>query len=151
MLEAVKNGANQDFINQNGTKIPRDNLYNKYIALLGIGHTIAKIGTDGELKFITDGHASKLCIQVDSEDLPLLKVTKQRMEQISGKEEIVMLDNNKVRAEDLFRGPVINALANVNNGQDINLKLESHNQALRLAGKYMARTIALIKSGKSET
>lgn len=51
------------------------------------------------------------------------------MEQVSSKEEIVILDNNMVRAEDLFHGPVINSLANVENGQEIDSSSEKHDRS----------------------
>lgn len=69
IVEALRNGTIQNLTNQNNNKIAIDNLHNKYIALFGIGtgisHAIAEIDNNGEFKFITDGHGSKLRVQVD--------------------------------------------------------------------------------------
>ena len=131
-------------------------LYGKTIAVFGIGtgigHAIVHLNISGEFHFVTDGHASKLRIAVDAEDLTLLNAAKARLELQTGKEEVRLRGQAlrravEAQAEDLFRGPVICALADVQSGQEIVMHNPGHLTALRFAGKYMARTIASIKTG----
>lgn len=126
----------------------------RYVAVLGIGtgigHAIARTHASGGFDFVTDGHASALRVAVDAEDMPALLQAKTTLEAQTGIEEIMMFDDGTVRAEDLFRGPVVNTLAGVSHGRALDIDNSRHAEALAFAGKYMARTIAVIKSGESQ-
>lgn len=118
----------------------------------GIGHAIADV-RDGNFNFVTDGHASKLWVEVDEQDRPMLTKAKAFNPEL---EIIEQGSYARVRAEDLFRDPVINAMAGVTSGKAMKADPSDrsynhdHAAALQFAGKYMARTIAVIESGKGE-
>jgi len=154
LIEGVSKNHLKGLANQTGEAVNKYSLPRKHVGLFGIGtgigHAIAAVENDGSFKFVTDGHASKLRLKVDDEDMPTLLAVKQRMEQKGDKEEILLFEDNTVRAEDVFRGPVIDALAGVTNGREIDIENPTHKAALQFAGKYMARTVALIKTGVSE-
>lgn len=152
MLNNIKMGNAGEMKDQNGDPVPPA-MVRGTVALFGIGtgigHAIARMKGDG-YEFVTDGHASKLWVQVDAEDRAKLAAVAAQ----STSPEIVTRARNDfewVRAEDLFRAPVINAMAGVGHGGDMrpdeNVK---HEAALEFAGKYMVRTIALIKSGEGK-
>lgn len=120
-------------------------------------------------RFVTDGHASKILLEIDDVDLNLFFKTIEIIENKTKKQEVFFkkitctpdidqpdIDHNKItydtsiRVEDLFRGPIINALANVEHGKDIDPNNTNHQKALEFAGKYIARLIQKIKTGKSE-
>lgn len=127
-----------------------DKLYGHQVALLGIGtgvgHAIAYFSKDSHLTFHTDGHASKLRVRVDAADWPYIA----KLTSMPDAPHIVVCEDGSVRAEDLFRAPVVNALAGVTSGQHIESRRPEHSAALAFAGKYMARLIALIASGESQ-
>jgi hypothetical protein len=115
-------------------------------------------------RFVTDGHASKILLTVDDKDLNLFFKAIEIIENKTKKQEVFFkkitcapdIDNDKIaydtsiRVEDLFRGPMINALAGVEHGKNIAHNNPDHQKALKFAGKYMARLIQKIKTGKSE-
>ena len=154
IVEGVTKGHAKALKSHKGESVGKYSLPRQHVGLFGIGtgvgHAIASVKDNGSFEIVTDGHASKLRVRVDEGDLNTLREAKDRMEQGKDKQEVVMFIDNTVRAEDLFRGPVINALASVDNGREIDLNIPDHEAALKFAGKYMARTIALIKSGESE-
>ena len=153
MLEGIQTGKIKNLTDQNGKEISGFSLPRKHVAVFGIGtgigHAIAKVNDDGAFGFVTDGHASKLRVKVDDADWPLLETAKQRLESAGGTGTIVTFPDHTVRAEDLFRGPVLNALASAT-GEQADPKNPAHDAAHQFAGKYMARTIAVIKSAQSE-
>lgn len=66
------------------------------------------------------------------------------MDKKSGKEEVILFpDTKEARAEDLLRAPVENAMSDM-------LGKPDHPDSLKFVGKYMARLIAVIKSGESQ-
>lgn len=153
ILEHIQGPEGITLADQDGDEIGKFSLQRKHVALFGIGtgigHAIASVGDDGGYQFVTDGHASKLRIAVDEEDMPLLKAGKKRIEKRSGKKEVLMFADDTARAEDLFRGPMISAMAGVDTGHAIDLNKPDHKKAIAFAGKYMARTIEAIRSGES--
>lgn len=150
MMENILTNKMKDTIlDQFGNEVTGINMRNQRVALFGIGtgigHTIMQVDENGGFKPVTDGHASKLRVKVDDADWPLVEKAKAAL----GKD-VIRFDDHTVRAEDLFRGPTVEAMAGVANGRDMKDNNPEHAAAIAFAGKYMARTIALIKSGESE-
>ena len=153
LLDAIhskREGTDGKVVDQHGKLLRPTELAGKHVALFGIGtgigHAIAKVQKDGSFDFVTDGHASKLRLKIDESDWPMI----EKMKQNAGQDAVITFDDHTARAEDLFRGPMVNAMAGVEDGRDIHLDNPDHVAALRFAGKYMARTVALIKSGQSQ-
>jgi len=115
----------------------------------GVGNAFIK-KENNEWKFISDGHASRLLIEIEDSDIELLLKAKEWIEEISGKKEVFAFDDGKVRFEDLCRGPIINALAEVDHGSEIDLHNKKHQNAIKFVAKYMAKTIKAIKDGTSK-
>jgi hypothetical protein len=157
IVEGVKAGDIQGLQNHDGSPATLDGWKGKKIGMFGIGvglgHTILDVDATGGYKIVTDGHASKLRVQVDSEDLPLLRHAKQSYETKMNKSEVLVFSDNTVRAEDLCRAPIIREMAGLS-GMDDTEKMDISSpqvqKALQFAGKYLARTIALIRSGESQ-
>lgn len=153
ILETIGRGRVGNLVDQNGKIVDEYGLYNKSVASLGIGtgvgNAIVSIDDNGKHKFVTDGHASKLRVKVDDADWEMLVDSEKRLKKIRPEDSLLLFREDKTaRAEDLFRAPVINAIAGVD-GRDIELNNPKHKAAVDFAGKYMARTIALIKNGDS--
>lgn len=139
---------------QDGNEIKPSTLLNRRVAMFGIGtglgHAIVDVSKKGNMKFVTDGHASRIRLTVDTEDLPLLQKAIQIMN-TGAKPEIITLPDNSVRAEDLMRAPVLRALAGVESAKEIDwTNNPEHDEVVRFVGKYMGRLISVIKSGHSE-
>jgi len=149
MMDAIRTQTAEGLVDQNGKDVTKFGLAKQHVALFGIGtgvgHAIVNMDISGnDYKFVTDGHASKLRVKIDSQDWPMVE---KAMKAIVAPDKIIAFPaEHEVRAEDLFRAPVINALADGYAEPDN----AEHQAVLRFAGKYMARTIALIKSGQSQ-
>jgi len=134
MLETLKNKTGK-----------RDDISGKQIALFGIGtgvgYSIAKVDKSGKHHPVPlESIISQVFLKVDDEDMALLQAARSRL----GKPACT----DTVRAAGLFSGTMINALAGVSDGRDIDIVNPQHVQALRFAGKYMARLVAMIKTGE---
>lgn len=143
-----------NLVNSEGYHIHPTDFKKTQFALLGlgtgVGHAIGEIDENGTLNFITDGHASKLMIKVDEEDRPQLEKAKKYIAEHNPAHQIIEKDG-MVRAEDLFKAPMVNGMAGLENGKDMDAaENDEHKAALAFAGKYMARTIAAIASGENE-
>jgi len=149
-----------------GNSLKLDYLDGKKIGLFGIGsgvgHSILQVNGFEDMRPITDGHANKLQIRVDDEDWPIVKKAiaygkklKKENHAHAAMYEVMVIDKEKhiVRAEDLFRAPTIKAMAGIVHGNRIETQSPNHpqetEQALKIAGKYMARLIRKIKEAKS--
>lgn len=161
MVDAIKYGKAAELKDDTGAALDAEALNGKRVALFGIGtgigHAIIQTEKPGQpQQFVTDGHASKLWIKVDAADMELLheklKAANERIEKSDDKL-IIVEREGEVRAEDLFRAPVLNALAG-RTPEEIKDKnfpaAEDFNRACEFGGKYMARTIAAIKSAQNE-
>lgn len=133
---------------QNGNALPLDQT--SQIGLFGIGtgvgHTIVihnVANGNHHIEHVTDGHASKLLIDVDPKDIEII-------EQIKAQGVEVQESGGKFRAEDLFKEGTIKAIAGINHAMDADFQNPRHDKAVRFAGKYMARTIEAIASGNNE-
>ncbi|NBX02872.1 MAG: hypothetical protein EBR02_02160 [Alphaproteobacteria bacterium] len=165
MIDAIVSNSAGELRDQNGKVFDVSKMRKVTVADFGIGtgvgHAIAQTDGRGRLSdFKTDGHASKLWIKVDKKDLEFLHdqvkainpKIRQQNESLSEKmAEITLVEKEDgyVRAEDLFRAPVINALAgltaqDVKNGGGRNIAEPTLAEALQFAGKYMARTMLAI-------
>lgn len=142
MLEGIQDGTVRELKDQHGYDFKKLSLRNRYVGLLGLGtglgHAIAEV-KDGGFRFVTDGHASKLLVKVDDADWPVVARAMALLNK--GKTEVVVHDGHKVRAEDLVRGPVVQALLKDGMAQD---------EVTRFSGKYLARLIGVIASGESQ-
>lgn len=141
-------------------------LNNRQVAMFGIGtglgHAIAKFDQDGGYKFVTDGHASKLKIQIDEQDWDRFKAAADKLQKRNavtpsgGVSPVHICDeeNRIVRAEDVCRDPLIKAMAGVSDGRDMDdLGHDpggNKRAALEFSGKYLGRLIGAIASGQSE-
>lgn len=115
----------------------------------GLGHAIADVDASGEMKFVTDGHASKLRIKVDDQDWPMVQEAIDKMNKPGKKPEIVYFEeDHSVRAEDLFRAPVLEKLTGAKSGADIRPDEPKHAAVLAFAGKYVGRLIKEIREGQ---
>ena len=122
-------------------------LLGRQVALLGVGtglgHAIARVDDAGEYHFITDGHASKLCMPVDDDD-------RLALHSVQHEADVVICPDGSVRAEDLMRGPVMAALAGVEDSRQMDMATPRHAAVVCFAGTYMGRLIAMIASGQSK-
>jgi hypothetical protein len=141
----VLSGRTEGLLDQQDNAVGKTSLQDRTVGLLGIGtglgHAIARVGQGKDFSFVTDGHASKLRVKVDDADWPVMEQAMKLLNKPGEKPEIVAFDDHTVRAEDLFRDPVVKALIEDGTFQK--------GDVLRFAGKYVARLIALIKSGES--
>ncbi|GEM_PF-5416837 len=154
MLKSIKVGRGEELKDQNGEKVSDFTLRGKHVGLIGLGtglgHAIAKISKDGSYEFVTDGHASKLKIPVDPEDIEIYKAAGERLSKKTGKDEFLSFDDNTVRAEDLYRAPVMGELCGVEDGRDIDVDNNpQHRKMFEMMGKYLGRTMAIIRSGQN--
>lgn len=121
----------------------------------GLGHAIVEDPLADALKFVTDGHASKLAIKVDAEDVSALMRADRFLEDHKKVSNRIAYKTNEqgeiiAQAEHLFNDPTVKALAGVLDGKHMKAdENEEHRKALEFAGKYVARTIAAIASGKN--
>jgi len=153
MVVDIVHGPHEPLHDQHGNEIGTSTLRNKRVAVMGIGtgvgHAIADVTGKGQLDFITDGHACKLCVPVDEADWPMVEKAAKRLN-TAEKPEVIAFPDHTVRAEDLFRDPVLKALAGVNNAKDIDWETnQAHAKVVQFAGKYMGRLLAMINSGQS--
>lgn len=153
MLAATKSGDVKGLKDQHGNDVSAFTLNGKSVAFFGIGtgvgHAIARVDGKGDYQFVTDGHASKLRVPLDDKDRELFEAGVAHLQNRPNQSGVLTFDNGDVRAEDLFRAPMIESMAGVTDGKDIDPGNDKHAAALKFAGKYMARTIAIIKSGES--
>lgn len=119
----------------------KDALQNKHVAILtlgtGVGHSISHV-IGGTHTVVTDGHASKILLSIDKEDQPIFRHANSELDeqqQIEGR-------TNLARAEDLFKSPTFNAIVSAT--QKPMGQVGALDTAIRITGKYMARTIAAI-------
>jgi hypothetical protein len=148
MIRGIRKGHYTNLRDQHENPVSLHSLLGRHVALLGIGtgvgHAIAaNVDEEGRFRFVTDGHASKLRVPVEESDWPLVL----KAHALLG-DRMVIFPDLTARAEDLFRGPVITAIAGVEDGRSMIGNLNDHLHAIRFAGKYMARTIALIRLGE---
>lgn len=155
-LETIRQSGAPLLRDAQGNKQGKTALAGKQVALFGIGtgvgHAIAKLDKHHRVeRFITDGDAGSLVLPIDAEDRDFLLAAEKRLEAKTGSVEVLWFeDGAKVRAEDLFRGPMVAAMCGVNNGREIDLTNPQHQEALAFAGKYMARLALTIRTGKVE-
>jgi hypothetical protein len=174
MIDAIATQKTEPLVDQHGQAFDVAGLRSAVVADFGIGtgigHAIARTNEKGMLDgFMTDGHASKIWIQVDAADMAFLrekvaftnaridrqnaeiKAVDKKMPHIAPIEEKIGANaTGYVRAEDLFCAPTINALAGLT-AKDVKdfgggRRPEEYNmnKALTFAGKYMARTMLAI-------
>jgi hypothetical protein len=148
VLKAIENGEAMALDQDGNTLNSVAQFAPKVTGLLGLGTGVGNSfmfkDTNGASKFVTDGHASKLLIRVDDEDLPLLSMAENNNVQV------LKSEDGRVRAEDLFKDGTFNAIAGIASAKDFNPEIPVHQKAATFAGKYMARTIEAIASGESE-
>ncbi len=131
-------------------------LHGKTVALFGIGtglgHSIAKVANDGQgYQFVTDGHASKLLIDVDAPDLKIYQMAADKLEADTGKKELFKSADGRVRAEDLCRAPLMAKLCEIDSHEELDFENNmTHQQAYALMGKYLGRIIATIYKGVND-
>lgn len=155
MIQSIQSLERDDMFDHHGKIVKPHCVTGKYVGLIGLGtglgHAIVYVDSDTHYQFVTDGHASKLKISVDDEDLPILQKAGQILKAKSGKEELIIGDDGKVRAEDLYRSPMINAMAGVETGEELDIEANpQHHHIIKMAGKYIGRTMAVIHQGENE-
>jgi hypothetical protein len=117
----------------------------------GLGHSIVKLDNTGGYQFVTDGHASKLRLPIDQEDIAFVLEAAAYATSLTGAEELVMLDEHTIRAEDVCRSRMVNAMARVEHGSEIDItKHEQHREAIRISGKYLGRLMGMIHRRETE-
>jgi len=155
MISFIADNKDRDLLkDQHGKEITKAGLYGKTVGLFGIGtgvgNSFVKFSAKGTPEFVTDGHVPKLVINVDPEDIPLLEQSDRELIKRGQKGHIIRLPGNRAGAEGLFSASAIMAMSGIESGRDIDMANPVHQRAVQFAGKYMARTIAVVKSGKSE-
>ncbi len=149
--EIIRDGSLSD---QNGNKIFKKDFAGKYVAFFGlgtgVGHAIAKFDEELNYTFVTDGHASKLHVNVDERDWNLIEALGRARNKQGEEPRILTFPDKSVRAEDLICSPSVNALAKIEDENTISVVTHEHKCTLQFAGKYMARLIKIIASGKNE-
>jgi hypothetical protein len=157
VLNALRSGE-ATATDQDGGKVRFDNLKRDQVALFGIGtgigHSIVRLDRQGNATAVTDGHASKLLLEVDEADKETMKQVETWLKQNRPDIEVPVHYANdgsgRIWAEDLFKDPTFCAIANVQSGKDADMSNKEHRKAAAFIGKYMARTIAAIASGQNE-
>lgn len=156
MIHAVQHAREGQFCDHLGESLLLQSLAGKTVGLIGLGtglgHAIAQFDTTGQhYHFVTDGHASKLRIPVDAADISHFLKAGEVLSTQTGRKEIIVFPDGSVRAEDLCRSPMVNALADVECGTHINIESSHrHMKAIELAGKYIGRIMAVVHSGENE-
>ncbi len=155
--EMMLSGITSNIINneielkdQNSIDFTLSDITNSYVGLIGIGtgvgHCIAHVSDNNNLTFPAECHASELLVDVDDVDWHIIdKLSSYKDE--NGEALRIFVKDKQVRAEDLFRGPILHAIAQMLYGQTLN---QTHDDILSFAGKYLGRLIKLIASGNSE-
>lgn len=154
IVEHLKHCKSQDLPKDQEGAVFRPDALRDQTALFGIGtgvgHAIVKMVKEHP-QFITDGHASKLLIEVDEADKPLLEKAKTYLAKHEPNHQIIATADGRVQAECLFNDCTIRAIAGVAHASRMDSDGSAlHKDALEFAGKYMARTIAAIASGQNE-
>ena len=153
-IDSIRRNKLTGLQDQFGHAFDGEALKGKHVALLGIGtglgHGIVDIAANGSYHFVTDGHASKLRVKVDDADWPMVEKAIARIPERREGDKIIFFDDHTVRAEDLCRGPVIEALANVKDASALDPENPEHAAVLKFVGKYVGRLIELIHSGDSQ-
>ena len=155
MIKSIQAKERPDMFDQKGKILKPHCVTGNHVGLIGLGtglgHAIIHVNSDTSYRFVTDGHASKLKVSVDAPDLRMVVEAGELMKAKTGKEELVICDDGRMRAEDLYRSPMVNAMAGVETGEELDIEVnEQHRKAIEFAGKYLGRTMALIHSGKNE-
>jgi len=117
----------------------------------GIGHAIAKVDESGNYRFVTDGHASKLWLELDPEDAKIYRDAEPILNRNGYKylwEKRSTDARIFIRAEDVCRSPVVNALIESLTGHTDPTQVGDDHPAFAIAGKYMGRLIAEIRTGR---
>ncbi|MDX2073458.1 MAG: hypothetical protein SFX19_03725 [Alphaproteobacteria bacterium] len=152
LVESIKTAPDgTTYTDQSGASMEKRDFANKLVGYIGIGtgigNAFVQTNERGDQKnFVTDGEIGEFRVGIDDEDWEYLH-------QCLAAADIVPVEfpeEREVRAEDLFSGPVIKALAGM--GEQDNYPdppTEAVEKALKFAGKYLARTIGLVKSGVS--
>lgn len=155
----IKKGTVKGLTDQHNASFGFEDTKGNHVAYIGIGtgigHAIMYVDHNGTTQFKTDGHASKLWVDVTAEDLEKVVRAKDSWNAMHPKPDdkidiVVDRSNNRVRAEDLLRFPIICGMAEVADGKELKDNNPKHADAIRFSGKYMARLIDIIRSGKSE-
>ena len=155
MIQSIQSENRPPMHDHLGEEVTAKCLIGNYVGLIGLGtglgHAIAHIDDSQHYHFVTDGHASKLRIKADIEDLPLLVEGGERLKAKTGREELMVCEDGSIRAEDYYRSPMVNAMAKVDSGEDIDIKNDLHHRkVIEMAGKYLGRTMVAIHSGQNE-
>ncbi len=154
MVKSIQSKERPDMFDQRGKILKPHCVTGKYVGLIGLGtglgHAIVRVDTDTHYSFVTDGHASKLKIAADMEDLPMLVKAGELLKAKSGKEELMICDDGKIRAEDFYRSPMVNAMTAVEAGEEIDIENNPrHHHVIKMAGKYLGRTMLAIYKAKN--
>lgn len=155
MIKSIQSRSRAPMCDHTGREVKPECLNNRYIGLIGLGtglgHAIVFVDSDTHYRFVTDGHASKLRIATDPEDRELLKKAGEALKAESGMEELIMFDDGSVRAEDLCRSPMVNAMAGVKDGKELDIESNPHHRkVIEMAGKYLGRIMIAIHDGHNE-
>jgi hypothetical protein len=160
VMKRIKSGKVAALKDQHGESVGFNNMKGNHVAYIGIGtgvgHAIMHVDTNGQnMVFKTDGHASKLWMDVPQDDIKKLEAARnwwnEKHEKPEDKIELVIdHENSRVRAEDLLRAPVICGLAEEMVGKDLNVYNPKHKEALEFSGRYLGQLIHVIRSRQNE-
>lgn len=154
MIKSIQSKQRPDMYDHREKILKPHCIVGKYVGLIGLGtglgHAIVHIDSEHRYHFVTDGHASKLRITVDEDDLRLVVEAGEKLKAATGREELIICDDGTVRAEDLYRSPMVNTMAGVDDGAQLDIVANPrHLHAIQLAGKYLGRTMTVIHSGEN--
>jgi hypothetical protein len=95
-------------------------------------------------RFINDGHLSQIVITIDREDIAVFS----KVHLIRG-EEMLYFNTEKLGAnlESLVCMPTFRALAGLDVGENLNINNPSHQGAIDLVGKYLAKGMIAVHDG----
>ena len=149
MIKSIQSLERDDMFDHKDDIVRPHCVTGRYVGLIGLGtglgHAIVHVDSATRYHFVTDGHASKLRIPTDEGDRDLIRNAGIALKKKSGRDELIMFEDGSVRAEDLYRSPMVNAMAHVKNGEDLNIDVNPmHLRVIKMAGKYLGRTMALI-------
>lgn len=159
IVDRIKKDAAGALVDQHGNAFRFDSAKGNTLAYIGIGtgvgHAIMFIDPNGTTQFKTDGHASKLWVDVPASDIAKVEQAKDRWNAMHANPDekidiVVDHEHSRVRAEDLLRFPILCGMAGVADGKELDAGITQHKDALEFAGTYMARLINVIRSGVSE-
>ncbi len=119
----------------------------------GLGHDVQYCHHDGTTQSVADGHASKIALTLDAEDAAFLEAVRVRVG-APVFDEVFYIKDGKVRAEDMMRGPAMALMAGVDHrAQKIDIDHignAEHRKVVEIAGKYAARLIKELVTGKQQ-